>query len=142
MSDLDTLCRRCGQPRRNHTVRHFRHPDVKPSGFWCLGSDWQFEPIDPPEPMPAAIKAAMDVEDVRVVAAIQCRADPVNHPKHYNSHPSGVECITVVEHMSFNIGNAVKYLWRADLKGSTIEDLRKSIWYIQREIDRREKTKE
>ena len=43
--------------------------------------------------------------------------DPVNHPKHYTSHPSGVECITVVEHMTFNVGNAVKYCWRAGLKG-------------------------
>ena len=37
----------------------------------------------------------------------------INHPQHYNQHPSGIECITIVEHMTFNIGNAVKYLWRA-----------------------------
>jgi len=37
----------------------------------------------------------------------------VNHPDHYNKHPSGVECIDIVEHMSFNLGNAVKYIWRA-----------------------------
>lgn len=42
--------------------------------------------------------------------------DVINHPKHYTSHPSGVECITVTEHMNFNVGNAVKYLWRADRK--------------------------
>lgn len=65
--------------------------------------------------------------------------DPVNHPKHYTSHPSGVECITVTEHMGFNLGNAVKYIWRADLKNDALEDLRKSLWYIQREIDRRER---
>ncbi|MDB5057222.1 MAG: hypothetical protein JWO59_694 [Chloroflexi bacterium] len=64
-------------------------------------------------------------------------SDSVNHPKHYNANPSGVECITVVEHMSFNIGNAVKYLWRADHKNG-LEDLKKSIWYIQREIQRLE----
>ena len=63
-------------------------------------------------------------------------ADPVNHPAHYTSHPSGVECITVVEHMPFNVGNAVKYLWRAGAKGDAIEDLRKAAWYIQREISR------
>jgi hypothetical protein len=67
--------------------------------------------------------------------------DPVNHPKHYTSHKSGVECITVIEHMNFCIGNAVKYLWRADEKGAPIEDLHKAIWYIQREISRREKAK-
>lgn len=42
--------------------------------------------------------------------------DNVNHPKHYTSHPSGVECITITEHMTFNAGNAMKYLWRAGLK--------------------------
>jgi hypothetical protein len=64
--------------------------------------------------------------------------DAVNHPAHYNSHPSGVECITVVEHMGFNVGNAIKYLWRADLKGNALEDLKKAAWYVQREIERRE----
>ncbi len=63
--------------------------------------------------------------------------DNVNHPKHYTSHPSGVECIEVAEHFNFCIGNALKYLWRADLKGSEVEDLRKARWYIEREIKRR-----
>ncbi len=64
------------------------------------------------------------------------RSETVNHPKHYNESPSGVECITVVEHMTFNIGNAVKYLWRAGLKSDLIEDLKKAAWYIEREIER------
>lgn len=64
--------------------------------------------------------------------------DPVNHPRHYNLHPSGVECIEVVEHMNFCLGNAVKYLWRADHKNGT-EDLEKAIWYLQREVSRRRK---
>jgi len=63
--------------------------------------------------------------------------DPVNHPSHYTSHPSGVECIDITEHFNFNLGNAIKYVWRAGLKGKTIEDLEKAIWYIQREIERR-----
>lgn len=63
--------------------------------------------------------------------------DPVNHPSHYTSHPSGVEAITVCEHYGFNIGNAIKYLWRAGLKSADpIEDLRKAAWYVHREIDR------
>lgn len=65
--------------------------------------------------------------------------DPVNHPRHYTSHPSGVECIQVAEHMGFNLGNAMKYLWRADEKGNAIEDLRKAAWYLQREIEKRTK---
>lgn len=65
-------------------------------------------------------------------------SDPVSHPSHFTSHPSGVECITITEHMSFNIGNAVKYLWRAGLKDKAPveQDLQKAIWYIEREIGR------
>jgi hypothetical protein len=65
--------------------------------------------------------------------------DPVNHPKHYTQHPSGVECIQITEHMGFNLGNAVKYIWRADLKHDAIEDMEKAVWYIQREIQKRKK---
>ena len=63
--------------------------------------------------------------------------DPVEHPKHYTNHPSGVECIQITEHMGFNLGNAMKYIWRADLKNNAIEDLEKAVWYIRREIERR-----
>ncbi|CAB5194827.1 SaV-like [uncultured Caudovirales phage] len=62
--------------------------------------------------------------------------DPVNRPKHYTSHPSGVECIEVTEHFNFNLGNAVKYLWRAGLKGDALEDLQKARYYVDREIGR------
>lgn len=64
--------------------------------------------------------------------------DSVNHPPHYTHHPSGVECIQITEHMGFNLGNAIKYIWRADLKGQAVEDLSKARWYIDREIQRRE----
>lgn len=60
----------------------------------------------------------------------------VNHPKHYNAHPSGIECIEVVRHMNFNKGNAIKYVWRAGDKGNEIEDLQKAIWYLNDEIER------
>lgn len=62
--------------------------------------------------------------------------DAVNHPKHYTTHPSGVECIQVTEHMNFCRGNAIKYIWRAGEKGDALEDLRKARWYIDREIAR------
>ena len=61
--------------------------------------------------------------------------DPTN-PDHYRQHPSGVECIEITEHMSFLLGNVIKYVWRADLKNG-IEDLKKARWYIEREINRR-----
>lgn len=63
-------------------------------------------------------------------------ADNVNHPSHYTSHPSGVECITITEHFNFNVGNAIKYLWRAGLKSDDVEDLKKAAWYVNREIQR------
>lgn len=73
------------------------------------------------------------------VSEDQPKGSAVNHPSHYNLHPSGIECIEVVEHMGFNVGNAVKYLWRADLKGNALEDLKKAGWYVQREIDKRDR---
>ena len=79
--------------------------------------------------------------------------DNVNHPAHYTSHPSGIECIEVVRYYCFSIGNAIKYLWRAGLKkeqgideiDKEIEDLKKAIWYIndrihQLEMSRKPKT--
>lgn len=68
--------------------------------------------------------------------------DMVNQPPHYKAHPSGIECIQIVEHMSFNLGNAVKYIWRCEEKGNTLQDLKKAQWYIQREIERLEKDAE
>ena len=64
--------------------------------------------------------------------------DPVERPAHYRSHPSGIECIQVTEHMTFCIGNAVKYIWRHKDKGNALEDLRKARWYLDREIARLE----
>lgn len=72
------------------------------------------------------------------------KTDNVNHPAHYNSHPSGIECIVIARHHNFNVGNAIKYLWRAGLKSEEgiedadkqVEDLKKAIWYIDDEIKR------
>ena len=68
--------------------------------------------------------------------------DMVNNPKHYTSHPSGIECIEVTRHMGFNLGNATKYIWRCDLKKDAIEDLRKAIFYLNDEIELRLKQQE
>lgn len=68
-------------------------------------------------------------------------SDQVNHPKHYTSHPSGTECIEIVEHMNFCRGGAIKYIWRAGSKGGPekeIEDLKKARWLIDREVARLE----
>ncbi len=83
------------------------------------------------KPLSEAIKEWVDCKEGEV--------DVVNQPKHYTEHPSGIECIQVTEHMGFNLGNAIKYIWRCDLKKDAIEDLKKAKWYIDREIDKRVK---
>lgn len=65
--------------------------------------------------------------------------DPVSSPKHYTQHK--VECIEVVENMSFTLGNVIKYVWRADLKGG-LQDLEKAKWYLEREIANRKRVAE
>ena len=62
--------------------------------------------------------------------------DAVNKPRHYTSHPSGIEHIQVTEHMNFCLGNTVKYIWRAGEKNDELEDLQKARWYLNREIAR------
>lgn len=81
---------------------------------------WRTESVDLPE------------ADTKLPVA---QPDPVN-PQHYRYHPSGIECIQVAEHMSYCLGNAIKYLWRAGKKGDAVEDLKKAAWYVNREIER------
>lgn len=81
---------------------------------------------DEPSAVPEATSSTLSpAEDSRV-----------DHPKHYNSHPSGIECIEVIRHMPYNVGAAIKYLWRAGLKDGapTVEDYEKAAWYIQDQI--------
>ena len=66
--------------------------------------------------------------------------DMVNHPPHYTSHPSGIEAIQVTRWMTFNLGNAMKYIWRAGIKNpeKQVEDLKKAVFYLNDEIQRLE----
>jgi hypothetical protein len=77
-----------------------------------------------------------------------CKDAPemINHPKHYTSLGakcdkcgSEIECIQISERLSFSLGSALKYIWRCGLKNDAIEELRKSVWYLNREIERRQK---
>lgn len=84
---------------------------------------------------------AAQLADTPIQVELRERTQPFNDPidpDHYKQHPSGVECITITEHLGFCVGNAIKYLWRAGLKGDALDDLRKARWYIDREIARRE----
>ena len=62
-------------------------------------------------------------------------SDSVNNPKHYTSHPSGVECIEIAEMLPFNLGNALKYLWRAGKKLDEVEDIKKAVFYLRRQAN-------
>lgn len=81
--------------------------------------------------------------NVEKVDLLADEEDQVNHPRHYTSDPSGIECIEITRHRNFTIGSAIKYLWRAGLKGGDldkeIQDLEKAIWYIQDRINQLKK---
>ncbi len=98
-------------------------------------NDWSFLYI---------LQTAVGVEpsSARVVESIVA-VDPVTHPPHYRSFGAAckacgedIECIDVVQHLNFNRGNAIKYIWRAGAKGDEIEDLRKARQYLDFEIKR------
>src|SRR6202521_6205936 len=91
----------------------------------------------------------LEIVEPKLASIEDCLHNLIDHPRHYTSHPSGVECITIIEHFTHNVGAAIKYLWRAGLKypsntmtyaeiqEARLEDLRKAKWYINREIQRR-----
>lgn len=81
---------------------------------------------------------AKQIREEREEAEAKATDDQVNHPSHYNSHPSGVECIDIVRHMTFNVGNVFKYLWRNGLKDGepSLKDMRKAEFYLRDEIAR------
>lgn len=87
--------------------------------------------------MPAKTKVLLEKQSASLLKSDSKPSDSVNHPKHYNSHASGIECIQVVRHMNFNLGNVIKYIWRADEKEVPMQDLLKALWYLEDEIKRR-----
>ncbi len=85
------------------------------------------------------MKEATKIKDDEIIyQSAPLARDSINHPKHYTSHPGGIETIEITRHMNFNRGNAVKYLMRAGLKdpAKEVEDLQKAAWYINDEIER------
>jgi hypothetical protein len=68
------------------------------------------------------------------ITMVEPQLDPVNHPYHYKV--GGIETIDFIEakELNYNMGNAVKYISRADHKGNKKQDLEKAVWYLNREI--------
>ena len=81
-------------------------------------------------------KNQMNLTEIRdgQVRLIKALTDNVNHPPHYKA--GGIETIDFIEakSLNYNLGNVVKYITRADLKGNKLEDLQKAQWYLNREI--------
>jgi len=115
------------RPLANSETQSIPIVETRPTGD-AIRSSLGLPPKLPPG-LPPVSKAEVD-------EWVKLAHDPVDHPSHYTGHPSGVECIQITEHMNFNVGNAVKYLWRAGAKGDATEDLRKAAWYIERELKR------
>lgn len=95
-------------------------------------------------PKPAARKYARGMKVIAVSTSnrsVHSKADMVNHPPHYKA--GGIETIDFIEakNLGYNLGNVVKYVSRADLKGNKLEDLQKAKWYLDRAISNLEKTK-
>ena len=76
---------------------------------------------------------------IKVVRVKQVAADMVNHPPHYKA--GGIETIDFIEakNLGYHLGNVVKYVSRADLKGAKLEDLKKAQWYLNRAVSTLEK---
>lgn len=78
---------------------------------------------------------AVGISNTSVKGKIATAADNVNHPAHYKT--GGIETIDFIEakQLTYNLGNVVKYITRADHKGNKMEDLKKAQWYLNREIE-------
>ena len=79
-------------------------------------------------------ESAKDALASQLITTVEPQPDPVNHPYHYKV--GGIETIDFIEAkgLNYNLGNAIKYITRADHKGSKAQDLAKAIWYLKREI--------
>lgn len=122
--------------------RNCKHYSTDKNGFWepiCMDCSDE-STADDPFPKWEYASKPLTLGDLIREAQERKSNDPVNHPKHYTDHPSGIECIQITEHMNFCLGNAIKYIWRAGLKSDNkVQDLEKAVWYIQREIAKESK---
>lgn len=97
--------------------------------------------VDDPNALPFTYLVSVDGRGVRAFNAdeLEPNEDVVNHPPHYTQLGDGVEVIDITSKFSFVVGNVLKYVLRAEFKGSTLEDYRKARWYLNREIAELEK---
>ena len=124
-------CRICGGEAL--AVDYMGKHDVWLNRVFCRYN--QCQAVDGYESPQAAHASWNRLQAEQPAPAAEQAQDMVNHPPHYNGHPSGVECIQVTERLPFNLGNAFKYVFRHKAKNGR-EDLQKAHWYLKREIER------
>ena len=104
--------------------------------------DQTVEAAPAPADVVAAVVPAAEPAPVVAPAPVAPVADPVNSPAHYTAGP--IEVIDFIEQIvklyppeiGYHVGNALKYLARAPLKGELKQDLGKADWYVQRAVSR------
>lgn len=77
----------------------------------------------------------VEIDPLCMWHGVNMKSDPINHPRHYNI--GKIEVIAAIEDwgLGFHLGNVVKYVARAEHKGSVVEDLKKARWYLDRRIE-------
>jgi hypothetical protein len=108
--------------------------------LWALKEKGRVGKAEAKKTRPTPKKYQVELKNVAPYVPMQIdmhepKSDPVNHPAHYKV--GGIETIDFIEakRLNYNMGNAVKYITRADHKGSRKQDLEKAIWYLKREIE-------
>ena len=126
-----------------------KHPDakpadavkalgVKPANVYVVRSKMKMEATAKPEPAWETLATSISSQPTTITlgAVQEPEEDMVNNPPHYKS--GGIETIDFIESkgLNYRLGNVVKYITRADHKGNRMEDLKKALWYLQREIEK------
>ena len=111
----------------------------KDGSFVCY-SDWEEYPNDIEKNYEIIFGNSEDIEEEKK------SEDMVNHPSHYTH--GGVECIDAITSAlssyedsvdSWLVGQVIKYLWRAPLKGKYEEDIKKAQFYLNRLVEKIDK---
>lgn len=124
-------CVNCGKLKGQHSAWYFRCPTGKDT----FDISHHFMPRQNASPKRDDETGSVELPP-NAIPVEQFIADFINHPPHYTTHPSGVECLTIARHMAYNIGAAMKYMWRAGRKGDAVEDLKKARFHLADEIRR------
>lgn len=111
--------------------------NVSPTHVYVVRSKMKMEATAKAEPAWGTLAMSISSQPTTItLGAVQEPIDMVNDPPHYKS--GGIDTIDFIEakELNYRLGNVIKYITRADRKGSRQEDLKKALWYLQREIEK------